>query len=113
MYWIIFYRKLKYSGMALWPFIILRERHMKSNEMLINHERIHHRQQLEMFLVPFYLVYSIHYLVNLYKYRSRRLAYLNVVFEVEAYDQEQNFRYLSERKRFAWMDYFRKQEKTA
>lgn len=108
MYWIIIYRKLKYSGMALWPFIVLRERRLETNAELINHERIHHRQQLEMFLLPFYIIYSIHYLMNLYKYRSGHKAYLNVVFEIEAYDQEKNFRYLDERKPFAWIDYLKK-----
>ena len=42
-----------YVGLSLWPFIILRDPQLKKDQVLVNHERIHLRQQLELFIIPF------------------------------------------------------------
>jgi len=42
-----------YAAMAIFPFILLHDKKMKENKVLINHERIHLRQQVELLVVPF------------------------------------------------------------
>jgi hypothetical protein len=79
---------------------------MRNNEVLIHHEKIHHRQQLELLIVPFYLIYLINYLFNLIRYREHFKAYKEIVFEREAYKMEPDLNYLNERKMFAFTHYF-------
>ena len=44
-------------ALAFYPFIIM-PRATVIDDILINHERIHLRQQLEMLLLPFYICYQ-------------------------------------------------------
>lgn len=96
--------------MAIFPFLFIRDEKLKSDEVLINHERIHFKQQLELFILPFYLFYLLHYLFNLIVYKNHSLAYFNICFEREAYTNDRNLRYLVDRKRFSWWYYFGKQK---
>lgn len=86
-----------YTGMALFPFIILRDKRMKDNQRLINHERIHLRQQMELLVIPFYIWYLTEYFILLGKYKSKNIAYRNISFEREAYANEYNLNYLKDR----------------
>ena len=72
------------------------------DERLINHERIHPRQMLEMLVVGFYLWYVIEWLIRL---TMKGNAYRNISFEREAYANEGNLSYLQQRKPFAWLHY--------
>lgn len=92
--------------MALFPFILIKERRMAGDAILINHERIHLRQQAELLVIPFYLLYLLNYLFNLLVYRSHHKAYIHIVFEREAYANEANIGYLEHRKWQAWRRYF-------
>lgn len=103
---IIVVRKLHVKGMALFPFILIREKEFSNDAVLMNHERIHHRQEVELLIVPFYFFYLLHYLINRLRYRTHRKAYLHIVFEKEAYAQENNLNYLKSRKPFSFMKYF-------
>lgn len=94
--------RLPAEGMAIFPFILLRKEEYKRNRVLINHERIHLQQQLELLIIPFYLLYLINYLYNLVLYREHHKAYLNIVFEREAYKKEGDLQYLRKRRFFAW-----------
>lgn len=98
-------RLVPYSAMALWPFILVKKQEMKHDAVLINHERIHHRQQLEMGIVLFYLVYLINYLCNLVKYRAHYKAYREIIFEREAYSMEADMQYLKRREFWAFTHY--------
>lgn len=89
--------------MAIYPFILFKKATYKSDPVLVNHEKIHHQQQLELLIVPFYLLYSLHYLFNLAKYKNHLQAYFNIVFEREAYQNECDLNYLKNRKTFAWI----------
>lgn len=62
-------------AMALFPFILMR-RGTVVDDRLINHERIHLLQQLELLVLPFY----VWYLVALW-----RKGYHGIGFEREAY----------------------------
>jgi hypothetical protein len=89
------------SSIALWPFIFVREKQYRMDQVLINHEKIHLRQQLEMLIVFFYLWYGIEYLVYRFKGMSARTAYRKIRFEKEAYQFEDDPDYLKKRKMFA------------
>lgn len=91
--------------MAIFPFILVSNRAVINDPTLIHHEKIHLRQQWELFIIPFYILYLINYLINLAVYRKHAQAYLNIVFEREAYQNEGNSTYLKNRKWFSWYRY--------
>lgn len=92
--WFIVCPFLSYSAMAIFPFILIKDAAYKNNPSLVFHERIHHRQQLELLIIPFYLLYLLNYLYNLLKYKNHDLAYRNIIFEREAYTMDKNYDYL-------------------
>ena len=101
-------RWLKMFGiraMAL-VFIILLQRYSdRNNRVLMNHERIHLRQQWELLVVPFFILYIYEYVRNIWNGMTTTDAYRNISFEREAKANEKNLNYLSERKRNAWRKY--------
>ncbi|BCY28410.1 hypothetical protein [Flavobacterium okayamense] len=86
-----------YRGITLFPFIFLLRKEDKRNEVLVNHERIHIRQQLELLILPFFVWYGVEFLVRFVQYRNRREAYHNISFEREAYAEEKDLDYLKKR----------------
>ena len=72
-----------------------------SNEMM-NHERIHTRQMLEMLVIGFYLWYVVEWLI---RYPRKGNAYRRISFEREAYAHEHDLQYLQHRKPFAWVKF--------
>ena len=92
-----FLLRKKFTGMAVWPFIIVRSKQLKQDAAFLNHERIHLRQQLEMLVVLFFIWYLIEFLVRLIQYKDRSLAYRNISFEKEAYANEKDLDYLKKR----------------
>ncbi|MEN7546654.1 hypothetical protein AAG747_01965 [Rapidithrix thailandica] len=95
-------------AMALFPFVLVAEKSFKEDDVLINHEKIHLRQQLELLVLPFYILYLIHYSINLLKYKSHWEAYHHIVFEREAYQNERNLDYLNSRGVWAFQGYWKK-----
>lgn len=83
------------AAMAFFPFVILNSK-VKADPRLINHERIHLRQQLELLVIPFYIWYLIEY------YKK---GYMNVSFEKEAYANDKDLNYLKKRSIFAFRKY--------
>lgn len=75
----------------------------KVSERMINHERIHTAQMREMWYIFFYLWYLEEWICRLF---DKGNAYKNISFEREAYDNDHNPNYLSQRKKFAWTSYF-------
>lgn len=98
-----FYRN--YVGLSLWPFIILRNTALRHDRTLINHERIHLRQQAELLLVFFYPLYLLEWVLKSVWYRDFYKGYRNISFEREAYLQQQNLDYLEERRPFQFINY--------
>ena len=86
-----------FNGIALWPFIILRKKEMKGDVRMLTHEKIHLRQQVEMLVVLFYVWYGVEFFIRWYQYKNRRVAYLNISFEREAYAHEKDLHYLKKR----------------
>ena len=75
------------------------------DEVMLNHEEIHTAQMKELWYVFFYLWYIVDWLIKLVVYRNFRDAYVNVVFEREAYANDEDEDYLKTRKRFAFIRY--------
>jgi len=86
-----------YIGITLFPFIIVRERVLIEHPVLLNHERIHLRQQAELLILPFYIWYVTEYFIRLLMYKNREKAYKNICFEREAYAYESIADYLKHR----------------
>jgi len=94
-----------FVGLTLFPFIFLRTKNLKQKPILINHEKIHLRQQLELLIVFFYMFYTIEWLIKLFKYKNRKIAYYNISFEKEAYAHEKNFNYVKEKRLWSFWKY--------
>lgn len=91
--------------MAIFPFILIKDKNLRLNTTLINHERIHLRQQLELLILPFYFWYLIEYLIRLIQYKNVTAAYLNISFEREAYQNDEDLDYLKGRSWFSFISY--------
>lgn len=94
-----------YRGLTLFPFVIIRDFLDKENKVLLNHEKIHIRQQIELLILPFFLFYFLEYLVRLVQFRDKNKAYRNISFEREAYDNERNLDYLKTRSFWKFKNY--------
>jgi hypothetical protein len=96
-----------YMGMTIFPFMFLKFDRLKTDGVLINHEKIHLRQQLELLVLPFYILYVIEFLVRLIVYKRWHLAYRNISFEREAYGNESHIEYLVNRPFWSFLKYLR------
>lgn len=94
-----------FRGLAIYPFIFLREKALKENLKVINHERIHLRQQIEMLWVFFFLWYGIEFLIRWIQFKNPLVAYFNISFEKEAYTKEIDMDYLKNRKLWSFTKY--------
>ncbi len=86
-----------FRGFTFFPFVFLKYRKDTDNEVLLNHEKIHIKQQLEMLVVPFFIWYFLEFLYRLIQFRNRNIAYRNISFEREAYENEKDLNYLQSR----------------
>jgi len=94
-------------AIALWPFIFIKYDALKNDPCLVNHERIHLRQQLEMGIIFFYLFYILEFSYHFIKYKNVNAAYFSISFEKEAFANDKNLVYLSERKLWGWRKYIK------
>jgi hypothetical protein len=97
-----------YLGMVVFPFIFLKNTTLKNNKVLINHEKIHLKQQIELLIIPFFIVYFFEFLIRMLQYKNWQLAYLNISFEREAYKNEKSLDYLKSRPLWNFVNYFKK-----
>jgi hypothetical protein len=96
--WVITIRAI-----TIYPFIIFRD---EPDEQTVSHERIHIAQQRELWVIPFYVLYIGHWLINKFRYSdSGPEAYYNIPFEQEAYKNSSNNIYLLDRPKHAWKNY--------
>jgi hypothetical protein len=100
-----------YRGLTLFPFVFIKYRFDSENKVLVNHEKIHLRQQLELLVLPFFVWYFVEYAVRLLQYKNANLAYRNISFEREAYANELDFDYLKRRTFFRFWSYLRENKK--
>jgi hypothetical protein len=96
---------LRANGMALFPFILVQK--PNPSPTLINHERIHLSQQLEMLVLPFYIWYLAEYFWHKTKIKNHYNAYRKISFEQEAFTHDQDLNYLKKRPLGAWIKFFK------
>lgn len=89
------------SAITFFPFVLIGI-NTPLTRRLVNHERIHLRQQAELLIIPFYLLYLLEYLLRFITYKNGYLAYRNISFEREAYRHDKNMQYLSNRPLWNW-----------
>lgn len=94
-----------FRGLTFYPFVFLTDRNDLRNEVFVNHEKIHIKQQLELLILPFYVWYLLEYLFRLIQYKDRKKAYFNISFEREAYCNEKDLNYLKERSFWRFFSY--------
>ncbi len=101
-------KNTKINGITLFPFILLRKREDRYNKELINHEKIHLRQQIELLIIFFYIWYVVEYYFWYFKLKNSFLAYKYISFEREAYAMEDDLNYLETRKLWSFTKYISK-----
>ena len=90
-------------GITLAPFILFKDEKYAS-DININHELIHIEQQKELLIIPFYILYILNFFINMIRMNSR--PYYNIMFEKEAYSNQDNLDYLKTRKRYNYFKLF-------
>ena len=53
------------KAITIWPFIIISG---ESNKILENHEKVHIKQQEELLLIGFYILYVYYWIKNLFRF---------------------------------------------
>lgn len=95
----------RFVGITFWPFIIMKRADLKNDSVFINHERIHLRQQLEMLVLPFFVWYLFEYFIKVLYYKNGYVAYRNISFEREAYQNENDLDYLKKKSFWSFVKY--------
>ena len=98
-----------FSAINLFGTLFVRNGIYKDNKLpkkTINHEKIHTHQMREMGYIFFYIWYFIEWLLLLPTFGKD--AYYNISFEREAYDNDNDLRYLKYRKHYSWFKYYGK-----
>ena len=90
------------NAITLYPFILARE---EMSADTLRHETIHIRQQKELFVLLFYILYGWDYFKGLAKYKDKTKAYLQIRFEQEAYEYMSQEDYLEKRTKYEWRNY--------
>ena len=106
-FWTKLFSAGRASAVTIFPFIFVRRQGFKVDKYLINHERIHLAQALELLVFPFYTWYSVEFLFRFIQYRNYDKAYLNISFEREAYENEGDLEYLKKRKFWSFLKYIK------
>lgn len=95
-----------FRGLTLFPFVLVKSKKDRQDLVFLNHEKIHIRQQLELLVVPFYVLYLLEFLVKWMVLKNRFKAYKSISFEKEAYGNEYDLGYLKKRKWYGFLNYF-------
>ena len=96
-----------FLGITLFPFIFLKEERHVSDVVMIQHEKIHIQQQMELLIVPFFIWYGIEFLIRILQYKNKYLAYRNISFEREAYANESHNDFLQKRRFWNFLKYLK------
>ena len=94
-----------FRGITLFPFIMVSEMNLKQNEIMICHEKVHIRQQIELLVLPFFIWYGIEFLIRYLICKDKNKAYRNISFEREAYENEKDLNYLKQRSFWSFLNY--------
>ena len=88
-----------FAGINLFGVLFVRKG-VTVNHRMINHERIHSAQMKELLFIGFYVLYLLEWIIRLFQYRFKwHTAYRNISFEREAYFNDFDFSYLTEKRK--------------
>jgi len=74
--------------------------------VLVNHEKIHLRQQIELLIIPFFIIYVLEFFVRLLYYKNWEKAYNTISFEREAYRNETDLNFLKTRRFWNFINHY-------
>jgi hypothetical protein len=94
-----------FTAINLLGIVFARKEHKELNERVLNHESIHTRQMLEMWIIGFYVWYIMEWIIKWIRYKDRVAAYRNIGFEREAFANDVDQHYLKHRRRYAFAKY--------
>ena len=100
--WLSYIAPIDIGAITLGPIVISRG---EMDEVTKRHETIHFQQFLELGFIGFVILYYGFWLYNILKGDDKQAAYYNIPFEKEAYYNDEDKNYLSNRKRFSWIHY--------
>lgn len=95
-----------YKGLTVFPFVFLKQHEHGLDVVLLNHEKIHLRQQRELLVLPFFVWYGLEFLWHFLRQRDVKRAYYSISFEREAYANEKDLHYLKQRPFWKFLKYF-------
>lgn len=80
------FRRVKYlpkgvRAITIWPWVFYRG---VLTPDIVRHERVHLRQQKELLIIGFYVLYLLEWFVKLFFFGGN--AYWHISFEIEAYN---------------------------
>ena len=94
-----------FTAVNLFGIVVARNEYLPLSVRILHHETIHTHQIKELWYVGFYVWYIVEWLLRVICYRNLKEAYMNICFEREAFDNDENDIYLKQRKRFAFLPY--------
>lgn len=93
----------RYTAMAfIPPIVVFWKKESLQNLLIYKHECIHHRQMLELLILPFYIWYISEYCIYRLKGKNHDESYRSISFEKEAYYGEKIKHYASKPKWFGF-----------
>ena len=95
-------------AITLYPLVLVSNASDLHDPVLVNHEKIHLRQQRELLVLPFYLLYLMEYGIGRRRGMSHYDAYQQISFEREAFIHERDPGYLKKRKWGAFRKYMKR-----
>ena len=97
-----YFAPIEIFALSLGPFVFCRE---KMSTRTRTHETIHYHQHLELLFIGFWVLYVLFWLRGLLNKKGGAESYRSNPFELEAYDNDENESYLSERPLYNWVKY--------
>ena len=97
-----FFSPINIGAITIGPIVFARA---EISETTKNHESIHWQQYIETGIVGFWILYITYWLIGFVKYRDGDSAYVQIPFEQEAYENENDLNYALTRKRWSWKNY--------
>ena len=96
-----------YVALTVFPFVFLRGKEGLDDAVLLNHEKIHLRQQAELLIVFFFIWYFSEFLWRFFQNGNWAKAYRAISFEKEAYANEIKLSYLKNRPFWHFLNFIR------
>lgn len=93
-----------YLSMQIWKWTLVKKGRIL-NIVQLRHEMIHYHQQKELLFIFFFIIYVLEFFIKLLLHLNWNNAYHDISFEREAYENQNDGNYLSQRKKFAWFKY--------